>query len=105
MKSPPIGTGFLSRQGRRAGYSTARSGTIVGREIARRHLDIFTLQISVDRLSERAGLLIGANGSGGFFDELGRFLRARDVGHVARLHFDRLGIGALRHHALLVRID
>src|SRR5271170_2782809 len=24
---------------------------------------------------------------------------------MARLHFDRLGLGALRHHALLVRID
>jgi hypothetical protein len=29
----------------------------------------------------------------------------RHVGHMAGIHFDRLGIGALRHHALLIRID
>ena len=39
------------------------------------------------------------------FDELGCFLRVRHVGHVAGIHFDRLGVGPLRHHALLVRID
>src|ERR1700738_1338799 len=38
-------------------------------------------------------------------DELGCFLRMRHVGYMARLHFDRLGLGALRHHALLLRID
>src|ERR1700733_14491948 len=39
------------------------------------------------------------------FDERGCFFRERHVGHMARLHFDRLGLGALRHHALLIRID
>src|SRR5271154_169202 len=29
----------------------------------------------------------------------------RHVGHMAGIHFDRPGIGALRHHPLLVRID
>src|ERR1700722_14744934 len=42
---------------------------------------------------------------GSLFDKLGCFLRARHVGNMARLHFDRLGLGALRHHALLIRID
>src|SRR6202023_2369802 len=47
----------------------------------------------------------GFRRSGSLLDELGRFLRVRHVGHMARLHFDRLGFGAFRHHALLVRID
>src|SRR4029077_1667986 len=47
----------------------------------------------------------GFRRSGSLLDELGRFLRVRHVGHMARLHFDRLGFGALRHHALLIRID
>src|SRR5580700_6503918 len=34
------------------------------------------------------------------FDELGCFLWVRHVGDVAGIHFDRLSIGALRHHAL-----
>src|ERR1700730_14846600 len=42
---------------------------------------------------------------GSLFDELGCFLWKRHVGYMARLHFDRLGLCALRHHALLVRID
>src|SRR6202045_595865 len=50
-------------------------------------------------------LLVGVRGGGGLFDELGRFLRVRHVGHMAGIHFDRPGLGALRHHALLVRID
>jgi hypothetical protein len=29
----------------------------------------------------------------------------RHVGHMARLHFDRFGVGALCHHAFLFRID
>src|SRR5277367_4783342 len=33
------------------------------------------------------------------------FFRERHVSHVARLYFDRLGLGALSHHALLIRID
>src|SRR5579863_4454910 len=45
------------------------------------------------------------DGSGSLFDELGCFFRMRHVGHMARLHFDRLGLGALCHHALLIRID
>src|SRR6202166_1771460 len=44
-------------------------------------------------------------GGSSLFDELGCFLRMRHVGHMAGIHFDRLGLGALRHHALLVRID
>src|ERR1700730_4971543 len=44
-------------------------------------------------------------GGGSLFDELGCFLWMGHVGHMARFHFDRLGLGALRHHALLVRID
>src|SRR5271163_387600 len=54
-------------------------------------------------LSESTWLL--TDGGGSLFDELGCFLRKRHIGHMARLHFDRLGLGALRHHALLVRID
>src|SRR5580658_9525533 len=50
-------------------------------------------------------LLVDVCGGSGLFDELGCFLWVRHVGHMARLHFDRLGLGALRHHALLVRID
>src|ERR1700675_2374001 len=44
-------------------------------------------------------------GGSSLFDELGCFLRVRHVGHMAGVHFDGLGIGALSHHALLVRID
>src|SRR6202023_1069241 len=47
----------------------------------------------------------GFRRSGSLLDELGRFLRVRHVGHMARLHFDSLGFGALCHHALLIRID
>src|SRR5271154_5957414 len=49
-------------------------------------------------------LLADLCGGGSLFDELGCFLRVRHVGHMARLHFDCLGLGALRHHALLFRI-
>src|SRR5271155_916706 len=49
--------------------------------------------------------LIDAYGGGSLFDEFGCFLWMRQVGHMAGIHFDRLGLGALRHHALLVRID
>ena len=49
---------------------------------------------------------LSCNGGGGsLFDELGCFLRVRHVGHMAGFHFDRLGVGALRHHPFLVRID
>src|SRR5262245_32478643 len=44
-------------------------------------------------------------GSGSFFDELGRFLRMRNVGRMARIHLDCLGISALGHLALVFRID
>src|SRR4029077_16167761 len=40
-------------------------------------------------------------GGGSLFDELGCFLRVRHIGHMAGIHFDRLGIVALRHHPLL----
>src|SRR5271156_3468332 len=40
-----------------------------------------------------------------FLDELGRFFRMGHVGHMAGIHFDRRGMGALRHHALLLWID
>src|SRR6266481_8295942 len=50
-------------------------------------------------------LLIDVGGGGRLFDEPGRFLRVRHVGHMARLHFDRLGLSALRYHAFLIRID
>jgi len=52
----------------------------------------------------RGGNLFNERG-GSLFNKLGCFLRVRYVGHMAGIHFDRLGIGALRHHALLVRID
>src|SRR5271168_1585738 len=54
-------------------------------------------------LSESIWLL--TDGGGSLFDELGCFLRKRHIGDMARLHFDRLGLGALGHHALLIRID
>src|ERR1700676_1953724 len=41
----------------------------------------------------------------GFLYELGRLFRMRHVRHMAGIHFDRRGMGALRHHALLLRID
>src|ERR1700688_4622825 len=44
-------------------------------------------------------------GGSSLFDELSCFLRMRHVGHMAGIYFDRLGVGALRHHPLLVRID
>src|SRR3984893_7055363 len=66
------------------------------------------LRIAGGPLSSEAGSAgrthAGSSGSS-LFDELGCFLRARHVGNMARLHFDRLGLGALRHHALLIRID
>src|SRR3984957_9800499 len=52
-----------------------------------------------------SGSYLDPFGGGSRFDELGCFLRMRHVGHVARLHLDRLCLRALRHHALLVRID
>ena len=42
---------------------------------------------------------------GSVLDELGRLFRVRDIDTVARLHLDSLGLGALRHVALLIRID
>ena len=45
------------------------------------------------------------NDDGSLFDELGRFLWMRQVGDMGRLHFDRLGLGALRRQPLLVWID
>src|SRR5271155_5423287 len=54
-------------------------------------------------LSESTWLL--NDGGGSLVDELGCFLRKGHIGHMARLHFDRLGLGAFRHHPLLVRID
>jgi hypothetical protein len=47
----------------------------------------------------------GWHGGGSLFDELSCLLRVRHVGNMARFHFDRLSLGALRHHALLIRID
>src|SRR4029077_11299016 len=52
-----------------------------------------------------AGGMHGSRRSGSLFDKLGCFLRMRHVGHMAGIYFDRLGLGALCHHALLVRID
>ena len=40
-------------------------------------------------------LVIGWCGGGSLFDELGCFLRVRHLGHMAGIHFDRLGLGAL----------
>src|ERR1700733_12553356 len=52
------------------------------------------------------GDLVGVCGAGSLFDELGCLLRMRHVRHMAgAVYFNRLGMGALRHHALLVRID
>src|SRR6266436_4230766 len=56
-------------------------------------------------LTDTASYLWNGRRGGSLFDELGCFLGMRDVGHMAGIHFNRLGIGALRHHALLVRID
>src|SRR5580704_5139674 len=50
-------------------------------------------------------LLVAMCGGGSVFDERGCLLRMRHVGHMAGIHFDRFGMGALCHHALLVRID
>src|SRR3984893_11147782 len=50
-------------------------------------------------------LLVDMCGGGSLFDDLCCFLRVRHVGHMAGIHFHRLGLGALRHHPLLVRID
>ena len=55
------------------------------------------LSIGCYRLAGRRGCSL--------FNELGCFLRVRHVGYMARFHFDRLGVGALCHHALLIRID
>src|SRR3984957_20004749 len=44
-------------------------------------------------------------GGGSLFDELGCFLRVRHVSDMAGIHFDRLGVGELRHHPLLLGID
>src|SRR5260370_20264224 len=66
-----------------------------------------TRSIKTARLSigwRRGGNLFNERG-GSLFNELGCFLRVRYVSHMAGIHFDRLGIGALRHHTLLVRID
>src|SRR5262249_30806601 len=49
--------------------------------------------------------LLLRGGGGSFFDQLGRFLRMRDVSRVARIHLDCLGIGALGHLALVFWID
>src|ERR1700722_790536 len=57
-----------------------------------------------DVLRDRRLWIDGRRG-GSLFNELGCFLRMRHVGHMAGIHLDRLGIGALRHHALLIRID
>src|ERR1700720_3261489 len=64
-------------------------------------------QIGGGLLSTEPGrnLLFDGRGGGSLFDKLGCFLRVRHVGHMAGIHFDRLGISALRHHALLVRVD
>src|SRR5277367_1020637 len=59
-------------------------------------------------LSSESGSAGGAHAGyrgSSLFDEPGCFLRVRHVGHMARLHFDGLGIGTLRHHPLLVRVD
>src|SRR5271155_4324292 len=50
-------------------------------------------QIGGDHASER--IWLHTDGSRSLFDELGCFLRERHKGHMARLHFDRLGLGAL----------
>src|SRR5580698_6999364 len=41
----------------------------------------------------------------GLFDEFGRLSWVRYVGHMAGSQFDRRGMGALRHHPFLNRID
>lgn len=56
-------------------------------------------------LVQHCRLSINGRSGGSVFDELGCFLRVRHVGHVAGIHFDRLGVGPFRHHALLVRVD
>src|SRR5580704_6524040 len=51
-------------------------------------------------------LSVDVCGSGSLFDELGCLLRVRHIGHMAgAVYFDRLGMGALRHHSFLLRID
>src|SRR5580698_8045945 len=55
--------------------------------------------------AKAVALLTRRRVGGSLFDELGCFLRMRHVGHMAGIHFDRGGMGALRHHALLIWID
>src|SRR5260370_3504423 len=56
-------------------------------------------------LDQDCRLLMDGRRGRSLFDELGCFLRMRHVGHMAGIYFDRLALGALRHHALLVRLD
>jgi len=56
-------------------------------------------------LGRSVASLIGRRVGSGLLDELGRFFRMRHVGHMAGIHFNRRGMGALCHHALLLRID
>jgi hypothetical protein len=56
-------------------------------------------------LGSSVASLIGRRVGSGLLDELGRFFRMRHVGHMAGIHFNRRGMGALCHHALLLRID
>src|SRR6202021_2703719 len=50
-------------------------------------------------------LLIDVCGGGRLFNELGCLRRVRHVSHMAGIHFDSLGAGALRHHPLLLGTD
>src|SRR5271156_1223392 len=58
-----------------------------------------------DDIDDEVRLLVDGHRGGSLFNELGCFLRERHKGHMTRLHFNRLGLDALRHPALLIRID
>src|SRR4029077_756623 len=62
-------------------------------------------RIGADRLVSERVLFIDVYGGGSLFDELGCFPWMRHISHMAGRNLDRLGTGALRHHAFLVWID
>ena len=76
-----------------------------GPTLGRAGFSIAARGLANEALHQNCRLLMGGRRGGSLFDELGCFPGMRHVGHMAGIHFDRLGIGPLRHHALLVRVD
>ena len=104
------GAGVLaSPAGHWLGAAMDKSGKIVvGSDLSvPGHPEIFAIgdTAHVEQFDRTRTLLFNGRGGGSLFDKLGCFLRMGNVGHMAGIHFDRLGVRALRHHALLLRID